>query len=141
MKENYSITQYKHAMELMHAALPYANGTSKANLKIFIKVGELMDSFSETKESQVSACDLSEKELDMEGLLQSLQSVSTRKEAELINTLLNFFKTQKIYKTYQSMKDFLPDSDDAGNNKNKILPFIENFFQYPPEQVERSSLS
>ena len=88
-----------------------------------------MDSFHQTSSMELSACDLSNEPINYEALLQSLQPMCTNKELDLVNTILNFYKTQKIIQTYQSMKDFLPASENNNFNLQKILPIIENFLE------------
>ena len=119
----------KHLANLMHAAIPYTNGKSRAHMETFIKASEFMDSFHQTSSMELSACDLSNEPINYEALLQSLQPMCTNKELDLVNTILNFYKTQKIIQTYQSMKDFLPASESNNFNLQKILPLIENFLE------------
>lgn len=123
-----STTSYSHVLELLHAAIPYVNTPSKAKMEIFIKVGELADSLAAPKQQELTACDLPSEPTDMEGLLQSLQSVSTPAEHELLNNLQNIVQTQKLYQTYLSMRDVLPSEEKGKFTRNQLLPLIENFF-------------
>lgn len=120
---------YKHIADLMQAAIPYVNVNQKARMEMLIKASEFVDSFQFTQSPELSACDISDETVDYEALLQSLQSVCTSKELELVNTILNFLKTQKIYQTYQSMREFLPAGESSTFTLNKLLPLIENFFE------------
>lgn len=141
MEQEKNFSQYKHAVDLMSAALPYANTRARANMEVLIKAGELMDSFHMTHSSELSACDLSTETIDIEALLLSLQKVCNTKELELVNTILNFMKTRKIYQTYQSMKDFLPAGESGNFTRNQILPLIEKFFETYQQNPERSPSS
>ena len=131
-------SKYKHIADLMQAAIPYVNTGQKARMELLIKASEFVDSFQVTQSSELSACDISNETVDYEALLQSLQSVCNPKELELVNTILNFIKTQKIYQTYQSMREFLPAGESSTFTLNKLLPLIENFFNtYQNNNTER----
>lgn len=132
-------SQYKHAVDLMSAALPYVNTRAKANMEVLIKAGELIDSFQFTNSPEISACDISNQTVDLEALLVNLQGVCNTKELELVNTILNFIKTRKIYQTYQSMRDFLPAGESGNFTRNQILPLIEKFFENYQPNPERST--
>ncbi|MDE7425780.1 MAG: hypothetical protein K2N51_19135 [Lachnospiraceae bacterium] len=129
MASSETTSNYKHIADLMQAAIPYVNVNQKARMEMLIKASEFVDSFQFTQSPELSACDISDETVDYEALLQSLQSVCTSKELELVNTILNFLKTQKIYQTYQSMREFLPAGESSTFTLNKLLPLIENFFE------------
>lgn len=129
MASSETTSNYKHIADLMHAAIPYVNVNQKARMEMLIKASEFVDSFQFTQSPELSACDISDESVDYEALLQSLQSVCTSNELELVNTILNFLKTQKIYQTYQSMREFLPAGESSTFTLNKLLPLIENFFE------------
>lgn len=131
--------QYKHAVDLMSAALPYVNSRAKANMEVLIKAGEFMETFQSTSSPELSACDISNEPVDLEALLMNLQGVCTPKEQELVNTILNFLKTRKLYHTYQTMRDFLPTNESTNFTHNQILPLIEKFFENYQPNPERSS--
>lgn len=122
-------SRYKHLADLMSAAIPYVNVGQKARMEMFIKASEFVDSFQFTQSPEISACDISGEAVDYEAMLQSLQNVCTSSELDLVNTMLNFLKTQKIYQTYQSMREFLPAGESSNFTLNKLLPLIENFFE------------
>ncbi|MCI8409418.1 MAG: hypothetical protein HFJ09_09150 [Lachnospiraceae bacterium] len=129
MASSETTSNYKHIADLMHAAIPYVNVNQRARMEMLIKASEFVDSFQFTQSPELSACDISDETVDYEALLQSLQEVCTSKELELVNTMLNFLKTQKIYQTYQSMREFLPAGESSTFTLNKLLPLIENFFE------------
>lgn len=139
--ENFS--KYQHLADLMGATLPYVNSSQKARIEFLIKASEFVDSFQTTQSPEISACDIPPSEaIDYEALLQSLQSVCTPCELDVVNTALNFIKTQKIYQTYQSMKDILPAGESSTFTLNKILPLIESFFEaHQNNESERISAS
>ena len=91
-----STSSYKHLSDMLQAALPYISPHSRSNMEVLIKAGELMDSIFQSSHTELSACDVSSTSIDFEGLFQELQKVSNPQEAETLNTLLNFCKTQKL---------------------------------------------
>lgn len=129
MESSESYSNYKHIADLMHAAIPHVSVGQRARMEMLIKASEFVDSFQFTQSPELSACDISNETVDYEALLQSLQSVCTPRELDLVNTILNFLKTQKIYQTYQSMREFLPAGESSTFTLNKLLPLIENFFE------------
>ena len=131
--------QYKHAVDLMIAALPYVNTRAKANMEVLIKAGEFMESFQSSSSPELSACDISDEPVDLEALLMNLQGVCNSKELELVNTILNFLKTRKLYQTYQTMRDFLPANESNNFTSSQILPLIEKFFANYQPNPERST--
>lgn len=131
--------QYKHAVDLMSAALPHVNTRAKANMEVLIKAGEFMESFQTTGSPELSACDVSNEPVDFEALLMSLQGVCNPKELELVNTMLNFLKTRKLYQTYQTMRDFLPANESTNFTHNQLLPLIEKLLESYQPNPERSS--
>ena len=131
--------QHKHAVDLMSAALPYVNSRTKANMEVLIKAGEFMDSFQSSSSPELSACDISDEPVDLEALLMNLQGVCNSKELELVNTILNFLKTRKLYQTYQTMRDFLPANESNNFTSSQILPLIEKFFANYQPNPERST--
>lgn len=133
-------SNFKHVTEMMQASLPYINSKSRAQMEVLIKAGELMDSFSQTNSPELSACNVSSETTDYEGLFQSLQEISTPKEAETLNTLMNFVKTQKLYHTYQNMKDFLPSGEGGNFTRNQLIPLVENFFESFQQNKERGTI-
>lgn len=133
-------TNYQHLTKLLQASLPHIGTQSKANVEILIKAGELFESISNHNSQSLSACDIANEPIDFEALFHSLQAESTPTERELLNTMLNFFKTQKLYRTYQNMKAFLPKQESNSFAQNKLLPLIENFFQSQKDQLERSTI-
>ena len=132
-------SKYKHIADLMQAAIPYVNTGQKARMELLIKASEFVDSFQVTQSSELSACDISNETVDYEAMLQSLQNVCNPKELELVNTILNFLKTRKLYQTYQTMRDFLPANESNNFTNSQILPLIEKFFANYQPNPERST--
>lgn len=133
-----SKVSYKHISNLMQAALPNVNTKSRNSMEIIIKASELLDSISNSSNHQISACDIADETVDMEALLRGLQPACNSAETETVNMLINFVKTQKLYRTYQNMREFLPQRESNQFTQTKLFPLIEQFFQLQKEQKERS---
>lgn len=129
MNSDNSTSSYKHLSDMLQTALPYISPHSRSHMEVLIKTGELMDSISQNNHAELSACDVASSTIDFEGLFQELQKVSNPQETETLNTLLNFCKTQKLYRTYLSMKDFLPAKEGSSFAQKQLLPLIESFFE------------
>ncbi len=125
-----SITNnFQHTTELLQAALPYTKGRQRSNIEILLKAGELFDSISNNQSPTVSSCSLQNEQIDLEGLCLSLQAVGTPKEQDMINNILNFLQTQRLYETYKNMRGILPAGESGNFTRTQLLPMIEHFFQ------------
>lgn len=138
MNEQHSTSKYKHAVDLMNAAIPYVNSKSRNQMETLIKASELMDTLQASSSSELAACDLKNDTIDLEGLFLNLQGVCNGSELELVNTMLNIVKTRKLYQTYTSMKDLLPNTESGNFTRNKLIPMIEHFFETYQNNQERS---
>ena len=97
--------QTRHTLNLFQAALPHVNTRTRTSLELAIKAGELVDTFQSIQDpNSLSACDLDQEPLDMEALLTDLSKVSTPKEQETLNLLLNFLKAQALFRSYQQFQ-------------------------------------
>lgn len=141
--------QTRHTLTLFQAALPHVNTRTRTSLELAIKAGELLDTFQAVQDKKtLSACDLDQKPLDMEALLTDLSNVSTPKERETLNLLLNFIKAQTLFRSYQqfqkssahSANDAPPQNsfeNFAGTNPQSPVGFLLS--QLTPEQKSTMS--
>ncbi len=132
-----------YMLNIIRAALPYVTTKMRSNMEVAIKTGELAESFqSRSSAPELEACDLSDENVDMEGLLLSVQEVCVGREKNMINTLLNFYKTRSLYQSYQSFRrnNLQPElqaasvngSEHSNNPNNTMLDFLMS--QLTPEQ-------
>lgn len=133
-----------YMLSIIRAALPYVNSKTRNGMEVAIKTGELAETFQAAEHSpELSACDLENDSTDIEGLLVSVQNVCHGPEKEMVNTVLNFIKTRKLYQSYQEFRknNLQPElqaasmngssSNDSSNN-NMMLNFLMS--QLTPEQ-------
>lgn len=138
-----------HLIELLDAALPYANGNARHSIELMRKVSDLMISLSPSESpSDLSACNLNTDYpgINMEGLLENLHKVSNSQEKDFIHMILNFVKAKNLYSSYQTFQQTYAPADATlaaatvknntpkmnANNLNLILEFLMS--QLSPEQ-------
>ena len=103
MARSNSSTEYM--LNIIRAALPYVTSRTRNNMEVAIKTGELAESFQSIgNDAELEACDLGEETVDVEGLLVSVQNVCVGREKDMINTVLNFYKTRSLYQAYQNFR-------------------------------------
>lgn len=131
----------QHALEIMKAAMPHLNTSTKNSVELAVKTGELMEAVTSLHtEGQLSACELDNEPIDTEALLVSIQEVCTSTEKETVNMILNFIKAQKLYQTYQLFKAANPGVGTESGKESKPFgpgaPSMMDFLkaQMPEEQ-------
>lgn len=90
-----------HFIDMMRAVQPHVSGRPKRSVELLLQSADLLRSIQQYREPELSACDASQDSIDFEALLTDLQSVCNPAEAELINLILNFFRSKKIYSAYR----------------------------------------
>lgn len=133
-----------YILDIIRAALPYVNSRTRNGMEVAIKTGELAETFQSMGDTpDLEACDLGNDTTDMEGLLVSVQNVCMGPEKELVNMLLNFYKTRNLYHSYQTFRRNTlqqPELNAASlngdkqqtNSNNTIIDFLMS--QLTPEQ-------
>lgn len=91
-----------HFIDMMRAIQPHVSGRPKRSVELLIQSADLILSVHQYREPELSACDTSQDSIDFEAMLVDLQSVCNPTEAELINLILNFFRSRKIYSAYRT---------------------------------------
>lgn len=99
-----------HFLEMMRAIQPHVSGRPKRSVELMIQSADLLHCFHQYQEPALSACDIEQDSIDFEAMLTALQPVCTPPEAELINLILNFFRSRKIYSAYLSVSQQNPAS-------------------------------
>lgn len=138
-----NMNQTDYILDIIRAALPYVNSRTRNGMEVAIKTGELAETFQSIGEApDLEACDLGNDTLDMEGLLVSMQSVCIGPEKEMLNTLLNFYKTRNLYESYLTFRhnnlqsELQAASINGGGtpmgSNNSIIDFLMT--QLTPEQ-------
>lgn len=106
----------KHTMDILKAALPYADVKSLPTLQIMVKATELMDTIK-SQAFELSTLDLDEGKGDMEGMLNSIRELCTDRERELIDIILNIINAKNLYNTYKTISSMgFNNSDNTEGN-------------------------
>ncbi len=90
-----------HFIDMMRAIQPHVSGRPKRSVELLLQSADLLHSVHQYQEPELSACDTSQDSIDFEALLMDLQGVCNPAEAELVNLILNFFRSRKIYSAYR----------------------------------------
>jgi hypothetical protein len=91
-----------HFLDMMRVVEPHVSGRAKRSVDLMIQSASLLSSVHHYQEPALSACDTSSDSIDLEAVLIDLQPVCNPAEAELVNLILNFFRSRKIYSAYQA---------------------------------------
>lgn len=134
MARNYFQISYNHTIEIMRNALPYINTPAKKPMHMIIKVGELLDAISGNDSSELSACDIGNDSIDMEGMLSNIKGLCSISEQETIDMILNFIKVQRLYSTYQAFtkSNFSSGKESSNSDSGGMMDFLMS--QLTPEQ-------
>lgn len=90
-----------HFIDMMRAVQPHVSGRPRRSVELLLQSADLLHSIQQYREPELSACDASQDSVDFEALLTDLQGVCNPAEAELVNLILNFFRSKKIYSAYR----------------------------------------
>lgn len=90
-----------HFIDMMRAVQPHVSGRPRRSVELLLQSADLLRSIQQYREPELSACDASQDSVDFEALLTDLQGVCNPAEAELVNLILNFFRSKKIYSAYR----------------------------------------
>lgn len=90
-------------LEMLKAASPYVGAQARVPIHLIIQAGELSYQLHHIQEeAELAACDLEDDRLDMENMLVHIQALSSPRERESIQTMLNFIRAGKMLQAYQS---------------------------------------
>jgi len=129
------IMEEAHFLTMIQAAQPHVSGRPKRSLELIIQSAGLMHSVHNYQEPTLSACDASQDKIDFEGLLTDLQPICNPAEAELVNLILNFFRSKKIYSAYMDAMQ-KPADESADNNTFPVSHSTESRDEVRAAQVE-----
>lgn len=108
-----------HFLEMMRAVQPHVSGRPKRSVELMIQSVDLLHCFHQYQEPSLSACDIEPDSIDFEAMLTDLQPVCTPPEAELVNLILNFFRSRKIYSAYRTVLQQNLSAADSSQNTNQ----------------------
>lgn len=107
-----------HFLEMMRAVQPHVSGRPKRSVELMIQSVDLLHCYHQYQEPSLSACDIEPDSIDFEAMLTDLQPVCTPPEAELVNLILNFFRSRKIYSAYRTVLQQNLSAADSSQNTN-----------------------
>lgn len=131
-----------HILEILHAAMPYIDSRRQGTIETLAKATDFIHSARNSHQptAELSAASIQSRPTDVECMLNSIRTVGSFSERDLIDKMLNYFKAKKLYQTYSLFnqnKDILkatgsgPSSNgNYGNNTN----FMEAFKNILPKE-------
>lgn len=121
-------------LDMLRTAIPYASPSFRKPMQVYIQARELSDYIRKGDESaDVEACGIGNAG-DMEGLMENIRQFCNAEEREMIDTMLNIVRAQKMYQCYRGYMA-ANSSNDAGARKSGgpgMLDFLMS--QLTPEQ-------
>lgn len=88
-------------IDMLRTALPYAAPSFRKPLQVYIQAQELSDYIRNGNESaDVEACGIGNAG-DVEGLMENIRQFCNAEEREMIDTVLNIVRAQKMYQCYR----------------------------------------
>lgn len=130
-----------HIFDVLQAALPYIDARNQGTVQTLMKMFDFIQTSKNVSQqsTELSAASLSPQSMDFEGMLNSVRTVSSIKERDLIDKMLNYFKAKRLYQTYTLLnqnKEHLSAAGSSpngyGNNPN-LIEAIRSIL--PPEQA------
>lgn len=91
-----------HFLDMIRAVQPHVSGRPKRSVDLMLQSADLLSCVRQYQEPSLFACDASSDAIDLEAVLMDLQPICNPAEAELVNLILNFFRSRKIYSAYQA---------------------------------------
>lgn len=156
MEQNFSSSSIpfrNHTALLLSTALPYLQPAYRQPVELAMKFLEFTETFQMTKGNLFSSTPTSTKTenketglfglintfiLDIEGLLNSLSSVCSGDEKEIIGMFLNFVRIKNFYETYSDLMKmpmmFAPDLNQTPMSESTSNESQEPTFQTSEEE-------
>lgn len=95
--------QQDRMLQMLKATAPYAGARARVPIQLLIQAGELAYQLRHMpQEAELAACSMEDDRADVEGLLLQVQQLSTPRERETIQTMLNFVRAGKMMQAYQN---------------------------------------
>lgn len=94
--------EQSHFLTMMRTVQPHVSGRPRRSVELMLQSADLLQAVQQYKEPELSACDAGQDFIDFEGMLTDLQTVCNPAEAEIVNLILNFFRSRKIYAAYRA---------------------------------------
>lgn len=115
-------------INILNKALPHMPPQVKACAQIIIQAYELSDSVHNMSDGGISACDSTNTmPVNIEQLLRDIRPVCSKKDAQYIDTYLNFLRTKNVLNVYKTMNpDSMPDIEHFAKDLFKNTSYANN---------------
>lgn len=91
-------------IEILKNAFPHLDSNKQKSINIILKMAELHDCVNQLSHvSSMEACDNEPNRTNIEELLKSIRPVCGKKDQDIIDFALNFYKTKDIYNAYKTL--------------------------------------
>lgn len=117
----------KHMIDILRAALPHLNGSTKKPIELAVQASEFFDNLSSLQNTnELSACSFENEPIDVESLLVHIQDVCNESEKEMIHMILNFLNARKIYQAYDAFRSISNQgtNDATFSNPPNMMDFL-----------------
>lgn len=110
-----------HIITIVKAAFPYLDSQSQQSMDLFLKTGELLETFhSLNQEGSVTALSIRKESIDLEALLTAIRDVCYKREQEFIDIILNFYKAKNLFSTYSTLASAMSSQGNNTDNANNL---------------------
>lgn len=120
-------------IDMLRTAIPYASPSLRKPLQVYLQTRELSDYIRNGDESaDVEACGVGNAG-DVEGLMENIRQFCNAEEREMIDTVLNIVRAQKMYQCYRG---YMAANASGASGGKKGGPGMLDFLlsQLTPEQ-------
>lgn len=110
-----------HTLDIIKAAFPYLDSQSQQTLNVFIKTGELFETFHSIQPGNlVTSLSVRKQSIDIEALLNGIRDVCNKREKDLIDMILNFYMVKNLYSTYATLASTMASESDGTGNASDL---------------------
>lgn len=110
-----------HIITIVKTAFPYLDSQSQQSMDLFLKTGELLETFhSLNQEGSVTALSIRKESIDLEALLTAIRDVCYKREQEFIDIILNFYKAKNLFSTYSTLASAMSSQGNNTDNADNL---------------------
>jgi hypothetical protein len=102
MGEAMSDNILNHNMELLKAAMPYADPSAQSVLCLLVGFFEFMDCFLSFSSDSMTACHYEGGKADLEAMMNSIRPICNKKEREIVDRILGIFNAKRMFEMYNT---------------------------------------
>lgn len=119
---------FLHNMELIRAAMPYADTSAQSTMELLLKLYEFMHSYRGFVSGSMAACGFAGRKVDLEAMMNSLRPICNKREREIVDRILSIFNAKRMYEMYntymsamkamQEFNEFNPETSEGDTADN-----------------------